>query len=203
MPSDRKKGITVQIDAELHAEVRQYVESHGMTMAEFVILSLQDELHPKFNMNEDKGMEKMRTLAFQVPDSLFQKIKDYLSRNNMTQKELVIGLIENELQRELNARNAVNETEENLIEEHDDDDYTDVSDDEVDRYREDVEEYSESDETTAVSDSETVSEEAENYAEEQNKSGLSDDFEDKDTEYSEDVNESEEDEEDIGFSMEM
>ena len=32
-------------------------------------------------------MEKMRTLAFQVPESLFQRIKDYLHRNNMTQKK--------------------------------------------------------------------------------------------------------------------
>ena len=33
---DEKKGITVKIDAALHAEVREYLESHGMTMAEFV-----------------------------------------------------------------------------------------------------------------------------------------------------------------------
>ena len=39
----------------------------------------------------------MITLAFQVPEELFQKIKDYLQRNNMTQKEFVIGLIENEI----------------------------------------------------------------------------------------------------------
>ena len=41
-----KKGITVKIDAELHAEVRQFLDSHEMTMAEFVTLALQDELHP-------------------------------------------------------------------------------------------------------------------------------------------------------------
>lgn len=100
MPSDGKKGITVKIDAELHAEVRQYLESHSMTMAEFITLALQDELHPKITMKEDKSMEKMRTLAFQVPESLFQKIKDYLQRNNISQKEFMLGLIENELQRE-------------------------------------------------------------------------------------------------------
>ena len=31
MPTDEKKGITVKIDAGLHAEVRQFLESHEMT----------------------------------------------------------------------------------------------------------------------------------------------------------------------------
>ena len=99
-----KKGITVKIDAELHAEVRQFLDSHEMTMAEFVTLALQDELHPKINLQEDKNMGNMRTLAFQVPEELFQKIKDYLQRNHMTQKEFVIGLIENEIERDLTQR---------------------------------------------------------------------------------------------------
>lgn len=112
MPSDGKKGITVKIDAELHAEVRQYLESHGMTMAEFITLALDDELHPKLNQKEGQNMGNMRTLAFQVPEDLFQRIKDYLQRNNMTQKEFMLGLIENELNREQTEREAVNETAE-------------------------------------------------------------------------------------------
>ena len=99
-----KKGITVKVDAELHAEVRQYLEENGLTMAEFVAKSLRDELHPKFA--EEKSMENMRTLAFQVPEELFRKIKDYLQRNNLTQKEFVIGLIENEIERDLSQRQA-------------------------------------------------------------------------------------------------
>ncbi len=83
MPISEKKGITVKIDAELHAEVRQYLESHEMTMAEFVTIALQNELHPKINLQEGKNMGNMRTLAFQVPEELFQQIKDYLQRNNM------------------------------------------------------------------------------------------------------------------------
>ncbi len=99
MPSN-KKGISVQVDAAIHAELKAYIESHGMTMGEFVALALQDELHPKFNQKEGQNMEKMRTLAFQVPESLFQKIKAYLQRNEMSQKEFVIGLIKAELERE-------------------------------------------------------------------------------------------------------
>lgn len=107
-----KKGITVRVDAELHAEVRQYLEENGLTMAEFVAKSLRDELHPKFA--EEKSMGNMRTLAFQVPEELFREIKDYLQRNNLTQKEFVIGLIENEIERDLAQRQAEGGIVENL-----------------------------------------------------------------------------------------
>ena len=59
----------------------------------------------------------MRTLAFQVPDDLFRRIKEYLQRNNMTQKEFMIGLIENELARDLAEREAEKSLEEQ--EDHD------------------------------------------------------------------------------------
>ena len=37
--ADDKKGITVKIDADLHAEIKEYLERHeGMTMAEFITL---------------------------------------------------------------------------------------------------------------------------------------------------------------------
>lgn len=119
MPNEEKKGITVKVDAALHAEVRQYLESHGMTMAEFVTLALQDELHPKIQMKEDAG--SMRTLAFQVPDDLFKRIKEYLQRNNMTQKEFIIGLIETELDRDMAERESVNEAQEDDSEQSEED----------------------------------------------------------------------------------
>lgn len=109
MPADDKKGITVKVDAVLHAEVKQYLEDHGMTMADFVTLALTDELHPKIQRKEEKDMGNMRTLAFQVPEELFLRIKDYLQRNNMTQKDFVIGLIEHELDREQAVREGVSE----------------------------------------------------------------------------------------------
>ena len=36
MPDGAKKGITVKVAAELHAEVSEYIRSHGMTMSEFL-----------------------------------------------------------------------------------------------------------------------------------------------------------------------
>lgn len=145
MPTEEKKGITVKVDAGLHAEVKQYIESHGMTMAEFVSLALQDELHPKFKTKEDMG--NMRTLAFQVPDDLFRQIKEYLQRNNMTQKEFIIGLIETELERDMAERESVNDAQ------------TDDS--------EQTEEDTEQEETAAVGDFEDDSDEDESEDEEQ------------------------------------
>lgn len=54
--ADEKKGITVKIDADLHAEVREYIEQHGMTMAEFITLAVDNELHPKYQNKEEKNM---------------------------------------------------------------------------------------------------------------------------------------------------
>ncbi|MDE7279338.1 MAG: hypothetical protein K2N26_06390 [Oscillospiraceae bacterium] len=150
MPDNEKKGITVKIDAGLHAEVRQYLEGHGMTMAEFVTQALQDELHPKISMREENSMSNMRTLAFQVPEELFQQIKDYLQRNNMTQKEFVIGLIKTEIDRDLTQRAEVVEATQEI---------------------EEAAEYSEEQDSADVSeDFEEVSDESEEIDEEQEES---------------------------------
>lgn len=129
MSVNEKKGITVKVDAELHAEVRQYLERHNITMAEFVALALEDELHPKFRMKEEKSMGNMRTIAFQVSENLFQRIKDYLLRNNMTQKEFIIGLIEDELERDLTEREETDQNQ-NLAEESDEEQSYDMSEEE-------------------------------------------------------------------------
>ena len=51
-------------------------------------------------------MENTRTIAFQVPEDLFQRLKDYLRRNEITQRQLLITLIEEELEREQTEREA-------------------------------------------------------------------------------------------------
>ena len=154
--AEEKKGITVKIDADLHAEVKAYVESQGLTMAEFVSKALDDELHPKMIMNGGTTMEKMRTMAFQVPEDLFQKIKDYLNRNHMTQKEFVIGLITREIDRDLSARQEAaeravtadeqdseeyGEPEDNELSEDSDEDLEDEEDDEYDEDEDEDSEY--------------------------------------------------------------
>ena len=136
MPDIEKKGISVRIDADLHAEVSQYLRDHSMTMAEFVTLALDDELHPKYNMKEVNNMENMKTIAVQVPEDLFQRIKEYLQRNNMTQKQFLIGLIEDELERDQMER----EDQSDDMTDEDDDEEDEDEDEEEDEYDEEEEE---------------------------------------------------------------
>ena len=171
--AEEKKGITVKIDADLHAEVKAYVESQGLTMAEFVSKALDDELHPKMNMNGGTTMEKMRTMAFQVPEDLFQKIKDYLNRNHMTQKDFVLGLITKEIDRDLAARQEAAERAV-TAEEQDTEEYGEQDDDEL---SEDSDEDYEDDEDDELNeDSEYDDDEDEDY----------DDEKDEDADYDED-----------------
>ena len=183
MSTNEKKGVTVKIDAELHAEVRRYIKEHAMTMGDFVSMALQDELHPRLNMQEDKNMGNMRTLAFQVPEELFQKIKDYLQRNNMTQKQFVIGLIENEIERDLSQR-------------------ADMSEAPTDSERV-AEEHAGQQETAAMSDCESVSEEVGEQPEERESTDFSDDFDDEDTDEDEELDDEQDESEDQGMTMGM
>ena len=189
MSTNKKKGITVKVDAEFHAEVRQYLEEHELTMAEFVAQALRDELHPQISAKEGKTMGNMRTMAFQVPEELFQKIKDYLQRNNITQKQFVIGLIENEIERDLAQRQAASES---------------PTDSEEIR-----EERTEQQETAAAGDCEAISDEFEEVAEEQDNSAVSDDFddenEDENLDEDDDLDESEDQDEgeEMGMAMGM
>ena len=113
MPETEKRGITVKVDACLHAKVKEYIESHGITMAEFVSQALDNELRPK-------EVQGMRTIAFQVPEDLFDQIKDYLTRHNMTQKEFMLGLINAELARD-QQQTMSEEQEEELSENYSED----------------------------------------------------------------------------------
>jgi len=147
MSETEKKGITVKIDADLHAQVKQYIEENGITMAEFVSKALDDELHPKTTIKEEKYMGNMRTMAFQVPEDLFNQIKDYLERHNMTQKQFVLGLIQDELDRDYEEQQAMaekqqseNESDEDEEEELDEDEDEDLSEDDDEDLDEDEEE---------------------------------------------------------------
>ena len=156
MSETDKKGITVKIDADLHAQVKQYIEENGITMAEFVSKALDDELHPKTTIKEEKYMGNMRTMAFQVPEDLFNQIKDYLERHNMTQKQFVLGLIQDELDRDYEEQQAMaekqqsenepDEDEEEELDEDEDEDLSEDNDEDLDEDEEESEDIEESEE---------------------------------------------------------
>ena len=132
-----KRGITVKVEDELHRQVKEYIESHGMTMSDFVSQALEEMLHPKQQMGGNT-MGAMRTIAFQVSEELYQKIKDYLTANHMTQKEFMIGLIEEALEQDLEETAEEEETE--------DVDYEDEEDEDEEQDYDDSEEASEDEE---------------------------------------------------------
>ena len=153
MSEAEKKGITVKIDADLHAQIRQYIEANGMTMTEFVSKALNDELHPKMNIKEEKYMGNMRTMAFQVPEDLFQQIKDYLDRHHMTQKQFVLGLIQDELDRDYEEQQAMAEKQQSE-DEPDEDEDEDLDEDEGEDLSEEDGESEDEDEDEDLDESE-------------------------------------------------
>ncbi len=90
-----KKNLCAQIDTALHARVRQEQERSGMTLSEYVEQLIQNY----YDMKENKKMTgDMRTMAIQLPEELFERLKAYLKRNNLKQKQFIIGLIEDALE---------------------------------------------------------------------------------------------------------
>ena len=162
MGTEEKKGITVKVDADLHAEVRRYLEQNGMTMGEFVAIALHNELHPKITEKGDTQMGNMRTLAFQVPEDLFQKINDYLTRHGISQKQFVIGLIEKEIDRDLNELNSQTASEPDDQTESEEDEYEEMTEPEEDESEMDDGECdeSESEESEIEEDEENEEDEA-------------------------------------------
>ena len=227
--ADEKKGITVKIDASLHAEIREFIESNGMTMAEFVSKALYNELHPKIQPQEVKNAVPTRTMAFQMPEDMFQRLKNYLHRHGITQKEFVLGLVEAEIRRDeelINAQNAakLDETAENIsdekaeiigeeledIEEPDEDedfdeDMDDIEEPDNDEDLDDEESEDEDeeldDEESEDEDEELDDEESEDEDEELDNEESEDEDEELDNDESEDEDFSEEQDEDFSMAM--
>ena len=92
------KGITCKIPLDLHNRISEEMREKELTVSQYIELVIREHMDGGIHMG------KTRTLAFQVSEELFQKIKDYLDRyeqtyrRKLTQKEFVIGLIEQALE---------------------------------------------------------------------------------------------------------
>ncbi len=101
METIEKKGITTKVDLEHHAKARQYMSEHGdMKMEEFITKAIDSLVNSKEKTEEIQKPEKQRTIAFQVPESFYEKVKDYLERNSLRQNRFMYNLIKQELDRE-------------------------------------------------------------------------------------------------------
>ena len=92
-----KKNLCAMIPADLHARVRQEQERSGQTLSEYVEQLITDY----YKMKENSKMTgDMRTMAIQLPEELFERLKAYLKKNNLKQKQFIIGLIEDALEQD-------------------------------------------------------------------------------------------------------
>ena len=92
-----KKNLCAMIPADLHARVRQEQERSGQTLSEFV----EQLITGYYKMKEGTKMTgDMRTMAIQLPEELFERLKAYLKKNNLKQKQFIIGLIEDALEQD-------------------------------------------------------------------------------------------------------
>ena len=92
------KGLTCKILLDLHNRISEEMREKELTVSQYIELVIRE------HMDGGIAMGKTRTLAFQVSEELFQRIKDYLDRyeqtyrRKLTQKEFVISLIEQALE---------------------------------------------------------------------------------------------------------
>ena len=90
-----KKNLCAQIDTALHTRVRQEQERSGKTLSEYVEQLITDYYKMKENV---KMTGDMRTMAIQLPEELFERLKAHLKKNNLKQKQFIIRLIEDALE---------------------------------------------------------------------------------------------------------
>ena len=92
--------LTVTLPDELHEQIRQELEAQGITTGQFIEMVVT-----KYFTKSKEGENNMatRTIAFQVSEELYQRIKEYLNRyqevygRKLTQREFMLQLIEDAL----------------------------------------------------------------------------------------------------------
>ena len=86
------KNICGKIPVELHEKVRAEIEEKDTSTQIFI----QQVIEEHFNRLEGKGEESMekRTLAVQVTEELFQRVKWVVAKEGIKQKDFIIRIIE-------------------------------------------------------------------------------------------------------------
>lgn len=86
------KNLCGKIPVELHKKVRAEIEEKETSTQIFI----QQVIEEHFNRLEGKGEESMekRTLAVQVTEELFQRVKWVVAKEGIKQKDFIIRIIE-------------------------------------------------------------------------------------------------------------
>ncbi|WP_455617009.1 4-oxalocrotonate tautomerase [Eisenbergiella sp.] len=108
---EKKKNLCAMIPESLHTQARMEQETLELTLSQYVEMVLKE------HFEGGKVMDgKTRTLAFQVSEELFGRIKEHLKKTGMSQKDFVIRLIEQALEEEETDNTVAAEAEENELE---------------------------------------------------------------------------------------
>lgn len=94
MAEDRK-NLCAQIPIALHGRIRQEQEASGQTLSDYMTWLIKTFYEQQEEKNKMK--ENQRTVAFQVPEELFEQLKEYLKRHNIKQNAFFIGCIQQAL----------------------------------------------------------------------------------------------------------
>nr|WP_325214573.1 translation initiation factor 2 [uncultured Oscillibacter sp.] len=98
------KNLCAQISLELHQKISEAREESGLTTAQYITNLLLEYYEMKENGGKTTMATNSRTMAFQIPEELFMRIKTHLERETartgrkLTQREFVLGLIEEALE---------------------------------------------------------------------------------------------------------
>ena len=96
---ESQKNLCAMIPLSLHSKVREEQERSGQSLSVYMT-----QLLTNYYEKGEKSMDFTKTLAFQVSEELYNRIKDHLEREKqrtgkkLSQKDFVIGLIERELE---------------------------------------------------------------------------------------------------------
>ena len=94
---EQTKNLCAQIPITLHTHVRQEQEKSGKTLSEYITEILTSYFEGGTNMAS-------RTLAIQISEELFEKLKAHIAAESqrqgrkITQKEFILSLIEQALE---------------------------------------------------------------------------------------------------------
>ena len=94
--AENQKNLCAMIPAELHSRVRAEQEQAGVTLSAYIT----GLLTKYYEGGTGKMKEGIRTMAFQMPEEMFERLKRHLERESertgkkVSQKEFVLGLIQ-------------------------------------------------------------------------------------------------------------
>ena len=102
MPATR--NLCAQLPLDLHQRVCEAREESGLTTAQYITNLLIEYYEMKENVGKTIMAANTRTMASQISEEFFQRIKAHLERETqrtgkkLTQREFVLGLIEEALE---------------------------------------------------------------------------------------------------------